>query len=90
MGDEFQLNLGFPGMQEYTRLPNGVWVKIVGDKRLPFCEVCGSTVNIEYHHWAPRFLFGDEADKWLTSRLCKECHDRWHQIVTPIYPKKEK
>lgn len=47
------------------------------------CEVCGSTGQTELHHWAPFHLFGDEADKWPTSLLCRPCHVRWHQTVTP-------
>lgn len=46
------------------------------------CEVCG-TLGVEYHHWAPTHLFGDEADKWPCSYLCRACHKKWHDIVTP-------
>ncbi|MBU2052495.1 hypothetical protein KKH13_04800 [Patescibacteria group bacterium] len=70
-------------MKEYIRLPNGVWVKVIDNDQVPFCEVCGSVDNIEYHHCAPRHLFGDDADKWPISRLCRKCHIKWHQIVTP-------
>jgi len=49
----------------------------------PICVVCGSSKNIEMHHWAPRYLFGDESNIWPTSYLCKECHDIWHKKVTP-------
>ena len=45
------------------------------------CEVCG-TIGAEYHHWAPRYLFGvAEADKWPTSYLCPSCHARWHKVI---------
>lgn len=46
------------------------------------CEVCGS-VGAEFHHWAPYHLFGQEANRWPTSYLCVECHNRWHKTVTP-------
>jgi len=46
------------------------------------CEVCG-TDGAEIHHWAPWFLFGDEANRWPQSFLCPACHKRWHDIVTP-------
>jgi hypothetical protein len=47
------------------------------------CEKCGSYRQVETHHWAPRYLFGNEAWEWPTSLLCRECHRRWHATVTP-------
>lgn len=47
------------------------------------CEVCGSTDGTEWHHWAPRHLFGDEAESWPMGALCRMCHRRWHAVVTP-------
>lgn len=46
------------------------------------CEVCHSPFA-EWHHWAPRHLFGEEADLWPTAFLCHKCHMRWHDLVTP-------
>jgi hypothetical protein len=46
------------------------------------CEVCGAE-GAESHHWAPSFIFGDEADRWPRSFLCVPCHVRWHSLVTP-------
>ncbi len=46
------------------------------------CAVCGSPFA-ERHHFAPRHLFGDEAEQWPTAYLCKKHHDRWHALVTP-------
>lgn len=46
------------------------------------CERCGSYKQIEEHHWAPIHLFPDGWE-WPTSLLCRECHVRWHQVVTP-------
>lgn len=46
------------------------------------CERCGSYSRVEWHHWAPRYLF-DDADSWPTAYLCRECHRRWHSTVTP-------
>lgn len=45
------------------------------------CERCGS-VDVEYHHWAPRALF-DDADNWPGAYLCPQCHREWHRKVTP-------
>lgn len=57
-------------------------ILIEKDYRQEKCQVCG-TLGAEYHHWAPRHLFGDAADKWPTGWLCKKCHDEWHNKVTP-------
>lgn len=46
------------------------------------CSRCGCR-GAELHHWAPRHLFGDDADKWPKDYLCKSCHDEWHDLVTP-------
>ena len=70
-------------MKEYRLLPNGRLVKVVDDKQLPFCEVCGSTNNLERHHWAPAYIFNGSADKWPMSILCMSCHKLWHDRVTP-------
>ena len=57
---------------------------IVADyrERGGICEVCGA-VGTETHHWAPRYLFDDDADKWPTAQLCPRCHAHWHRMVTP-------
>lgn len=46
----------------------------------PPCVVCGAR-GTELHHWAPRHLFGEEADLWPTANLCPACHTRWHTTV---------
>jgi hypothetical protein len=46
------------------------------------CAVCGSPFT-ERHHWAPRYLFSDDCERWPKDYLCKEHHDLWHQTVTP-------
>lgn len=46
------------------------------------CQVCGSR-GAEEHHWAPKGIFGAEAERWPKDYLCKACHDRWHRMVTP-------
>ena len=53
------------------------------DNRMQPCEVCGAVGTTECHHWAPKHLFGAEAYKWPTANLCRECHIKWHKIVTP-------
>jgi len=45
------------------------------------CAVCGSR-GTELHHWMPQALSPD-ANNWPKDYLCKQCHDKWHQIVTP-------
>ena len=45
------------------------------------CEVCGANGG-ELHHWAPQYLFED-ADNWPKSYLCRACHRKWHDLVTP-------
>lgn len=46
------------------------------------CEVCGLNEG-ELHHWAPQYLFGSDADLWPMSYLCRACHKKWHDLVTP-------
>jgi hypothetical protein len=50
------------------------------------CIICHSP-GVEIHHWAPQYLwelFGfNDADKWPTAYLCRPCHQKWHDIVTP-------
>lgn len=46
------------------------------------CEVCDSN-EAELHHWAPQYLFGEEADQWPVGYLCRACHRKWHDLVTP-------
>lgn len=55
-------------------------------KSNPPCEVCQSA-GTEYHHWAPRFLFGDESPNWPGAWLCRLHHALWHKIVTPSMAK---
>ena len=58
-------------------------LEVVQDNRTPDypCERCGE-IATEYHHWAPRYLF-DDCEEWPTSYLCRSCHRRWHDTVTP-------
>ena len=52
-------------------------------KRHKPCARCGVVGPTESHHWAPRHLFGADADSWPMSDLCGPCHKRWHEVVTP-------
>ena len=47
------------------------------------CERCGRTDGVEAHHWAPRHVFGPDADSWPMSDLCAACHKEWHEKMTP-------
>lgn len=42
------------------------------------CAVCKSR-NVELHHWAPKQLFGDDAERWPKDYLCIPCHNEWHK-----------
>ena len=57
-------------------------VEIQPTEKRHICEVCGQE-GAQRHHWAPSYLFGDAAEKWLTSYLCQTCHALWHRLVTP-------
>lgn len=46
----------------------------------PRCVRCGSR-GAEYHHWAPKAVFGNAADLWPGDYLCQRCHDNWHDSV---------
>lgn len=46
------------------------------------CARCGAR-NVEVHHWAPRALFGEKAERWPKDYLCPACHGEWHRTVTP-------
>lgn len=37
------------------------------------------TTPTEYHHFAPRNTFGDQADEWPYLPLCRPHHVEWHQ-----------
>lgn len=45
------------------------------------CNRCGIGTT-EKHHYAPKHLFPD-FKSWGTVPLCRQCHMRWHQIMTP-------
>jgi hypothetical protein len=64
-------------------------IPVANDYRIDKCVVCGE-VGTEYHHFAPKHLFHDEADKWPTAYLCKKHHDQWHRLVTPDMCKRGK
>lgn len=42
------------------------------------CMVCDAAGPTEKHHFAPRILFGDEADLWPIWDLCRPCREEWH------------
>jgi hypothetical protein len=46
------------------------------------CAVCGLD-EVEWHHVAPRALFGDEAELWPVVALCIPHHVQWHRVLTP-------
>lgn len=41
---------------------------------------CGST-EIEWHHFAPCNVFGEEADRFPVQPLCREHHQHWHRTM---------
>lgn len=48
------------------------------------CARCGATEGVESHHWAPRSVFGCEADEWPTGFLCRPCHQEWHRMMSGV------
>lgn len=36
---------------------------------------------VEDHHFAPRAVFGDEADDWPMALLCVDHHNEWHRRI---------
>ncbi len=53
------------------------------DSRKETCAHCGEFGFTDMHHFAPKHLFGDDADNWPTAQLCRACHTLWHRAVTP-------
>jgi hypothetical protein len=45
------------------------------------CARCGRLEGTQSHHWAPRAIFGTDADNWPLANLCIECHHIWHQMM---------
>lgn len=67
------------GPLEYVETNTAKWMK---EKQQEIkCEVCDINEG-ELHHWAPQYLFPD-ADSWPKSYLCRACHRKWHDLVTP-------
>lgn len=45
---------------------------------MPPCEHCGSNNGVEFHHFAPSYIFPDPG-QWPTAWLCRPCHIEWHK-----------
>lgn len=66
-------------------------LEVVKDNRTPGesarpCEVCGSVVGVQCHHWLPQALENEVSTApgaWPTVDLCIRCHGEWHRAVTP-------
>lgn len=58
----------------------GVQLSYETPKDARTCDVCGE-VGAEEHHWAPRYLFGDDCEKWPKGFLCQKCHSLWHKVM---------
>ena len=67
------------GPLEYVQTSTARWMN-ENQKQIK-CEVCDANEG-ELHHWAPQYLFED-AEQWPKSYLCRSCHKRWHDLVTP-------
>jgi len=52
-------------------------------RRQARCATCFRLTDVEFHHWAPKHIFGCEAEYWPGAELCRPCHLRWHRMVTP-------
>lgn len=53
------------------------------------CIVCGA-LGAELHHWAPKHLFGDNAEAYPKSFLCHHHHMQWHDLMTPEMSRRQK
>lgn len=56
--------------------------RLVADNRgnLGRCSRFGcEKEGVEDHHFAPRALFGMEADEWPRALLCVDHHNEWHR-----------
>lgn len=59
---------------------------VIRDARgfLAICSVVGcGRDDVELNHFAPRGIFGAEADDWPTAFLCRQHHTEWGNRVTP-------
>lgn len=45
---------------------------------------------VEHHHFAPRAMFGKDADNWPVMPLCKYHHKLWHDTVNSFIPHGER
>jgi len=55
------------------------------------CFICGSTQGTEYHHFLPATFRNDPriAPNWeqwdkCGIRLCRPCHELWHELIAPM------
>lgn len=55
------------------------------------CYVCGCVKGTEYHHFLPRVFRTDPRiepnwERWNSCgvRLCRDCHELWHQLIAPM------
>ena len=60
--------------------PHLVFEVVMDDSEENACEVCGK-LGAEVHHWMPRYLAGDDCEKWPIGYLCQSCHAHWHQVI---------
>ena len=60
----------------------GIKLSDVPIERYDTLETCGHCKRIEFcewHHYAPKEMFGDEdAEDWPQGYLCVDCHEYWH------------
>ena len=44
------------------------------------CQVVGcDEPGVQWHHWAPRSIWGEQADDWPGALLCRTHHAEWHK-----------
>lgn len=55
------------------------------------CYICGAIKGTEFHHFFPQTFRHDPRvapnwDRWATCgvRLCRPCHELWHELVAPM------
>jgi hypothetical protein len=47
----------------------------------PCCVIGCNGIGVEWHHFAPKHLFGPDADRWPGAWVCVTHHLEWHRLT---------